>query len=191
MRITIGASVRLSLFLLAVSMIVPAEAFAKDRSDRQDNKRVSRDAEDDDDEKDERRSKKRRKGAEENAAGTGRIVLPNLSASFATEEQRQLGLLLGKALYWDEQIGSGNGNTHAHPVTQPDCHRKIGLSLERFPQADQQVPKIRGSLGVRYAQFIALKMDEVSGQEVSAAVELFTEPGNTRSRIATLHQQWQ
>ena len=58
MRITIGASVRLSLFLLAVSMIVPAEAFAKDRSDRQDNKRVSRDAEDDDDDdaKDERRS---------------------------------------------------------------------------------------------------------------------------------------
>ena len=34
MRITIGASVRLSLLLLAVSMIVPAEAFAKDRSDR-------------------------------------------------------------------------------------------------------------------------------------------------------------
>ena len=186
MRITIGASVRLGLFLLAVSMIVPAEAFAKDRSDREDNKRVSRDADDDDDEddddaKDERRQDEYRKREKGNAAGTGRIVLPNLSASFATEEQKQLGLLLGKALYWDEQIGSGNGGNYACA----SCHYSAGADSQKDRVVAGTIPAggptgpntIRGSLGVRYAQFVALKMDEVSGQEVSAAVELFTEPG--------------
>ncbi|MEC8474432.1 MAG: cytochrome c peroxidase, partial [Planctomycetota bacterium] len=194
MTFTIRAWARLALVLLATGIFVSADASAKDRSDRENNKRVSRDAQDDDDddddedededegEKDERRGKNRRKGEKQNASGSGRIVLPNLSASFATEEQRQLGLLLGKALYWDEQIGSGNGGNYACA----SCHYSAGADAQKdriisgtIPAGKSTGPNtIRGSLGVRYAQFVALKMEEVSGQEVSAAVEIFTKPGD-------------
>ena len=90
---------------------------------------MSRDAEDDhdDDEKDGRRPGECRKREKGNAAGTGRIVLPNLSASFATEEQKQLGLLLGKALYWDKQIGSGNGGNYACA----SCHYSAGADSQK------------------------------------------------------------
>ena len=37
------------------------------------------------------------------------VILSRVSDAFASPEQAALARTLGKALYWDDQIGSGNG----------------------------------------------------------------------------------
>ena len=180
--------ITLSLSLLALSTVLPLSATAKDRRSSSKKYPVARF-----DDAKRSRSSNRVEAEEEvetvsdveavadTVTSGGRIFLPNVSASFATEEQRQLGFLLGKALYWDEQVGSGNGGNYACA----SCHYSAGADSQKdrvisgtIAAGESESPNtIRGSLGVRYAEFLALTMDDVAGQEVSAGTELFTQLG--------------
>lgn len=109
------------------------------------------------------------------------VNLPNLSAAVATQEQLDLAILLGKALYWDQQIGSGNGGLYACA----SCHYSAGADSQAdrilagtlAPGHSGSPNTIRGSLGVQYAEFLSLKLEDVDGEEVARGVEVFTTPG--------------
>ena len=95
------------------------------------------------------------------------ILLPNIKSSFGSAEQLLLGRMLGKALYWDEQLGSGNGGRMACA----SCHYQAGADSHPSRVADGSFvvegefthdgnPRIiRGSLGVRAAEFLGIQLD--------------------------------
>ncbi|MEE2938191.1 MAG: cytochrome c peroxidase [Planctomycetota bacterium] len=109
------------------------------------------------------------------------VNLANLNATVATQEQLELARLLGKALYWDQQVGSGNGGLYACA----SCHYSAGADSQAdrvlagtLPRGYNGSPNtIRGSLGVRYAEFLGLKLENLDGEEVSRGIEVFTPPG--------------
>lgn len=109
------------------------------------------------------------------------VNLANLNATVATREQLELAILLGKALFWDQQIGSGNGGLYACA----SCHYSAGADSQSdrilagtlSPGYNGSPNTTRGSLGVRYAEFLSLKLENLDGQEVSRGIENFTPPG--------------
>lgn len=95
------------------------------------------------------------------------VVLRNIESSFGSAEQLLLGRMLGKALFWDEQLGSGNGGRMACA----SCHYQAGADAHPSRVADGTFvvtgdfthdgnPRtIRGSLGVRAADFLGIQLD--------------------------------
>jgi len=96
------------------------------------------------------------------------VVLPDIESSFASSEQLLFGRMLGKALFWDEQLGSGNGGRMACA----SCHYQAGVDSHPSRVAEGSfvvdgqlahdgTPRIiRGSLGVRAADFLGIKLDD-------------------------------
>ena len=131
-------------------------------------------------EKDKKNKPKKAPPKKEVGKSNGVVSLPNLKSAFATPEQLQLGIMLGKALFWDQQIGSGNGGNYACA----SCHYSAGADAQadRVLAGTFQSPSspniTRGSLGVRYANFIALRMESLGSEEVSSGREVFTEEGD-------------
>ena len=111
------------------------------------------------------------------------VKMSRVRDAFATPEQAVLGRTLGKALYWDVQIGSGNGAQ----MSCASCHYQAGadshplrIAAGTFEVPDQQAfdgsPRIiRGSLGVKAADFIAIALDE---DGVPLAEEAFSLTGD-------------
>ena len=111
------------------------------------------------------------------------VILSRVSDAFATPEQAALARTLGKALYWDDQIGSGNGAQMAcascHYQAGADSH-PLRVAAGTFEVPGQQAfdgsPRIiRGSVGVKAADFVAIALDE-SG--VASPQEAFTITGD-------------
>ena len=87
------------------------------------------------------------------------IELPNGDAVFSTEESKNAAILLGKALFWDVQLGSGNGGQYACA----SCHYQAGADSHPLRIEAGRLPDgILGSLGVQSANFngIAVVADE-------------------------------
>ncbi|MAI32698.1 MAG: hypothetical protein CMM07_13625 [Rhodopirellula sp.] len=78
---------------------------------------------------------------------------------FTTEASRSAAVLLGKALFWDEQLGSGNGGQYACA----SCHYQAGADSHPLRIEAGRLPNgIMGSLGVQFSAFngIAVVADE-------------------------------
>ena len=113
------------------------------------------------------------------------VSLPDISSAFATPEQAELGRFLGKALFWDVQVGSGNGAQMAcascHYQAGADSHPariEAGTMKPGDPGHSGSPNIIRGSLGVRAANFIAIAVSSDENGEVGVAREEFTEAGD-------------
>lgn len=184
------------LILVAIQVIVPStvivagdrdERVEKERKKVEENrqkrnrsrKRSDEDSRDDDSDDEDKVKLDKANPTQSAPANGGVISLPDLSSAFATPEQLQLGIMLGKALFWDQQLGSGNGGNYACA----SCHYSAGADsqpdriLAGTFRPDASDKLTRGSLGVRYANFIALKMETLGSDEVAAGREIFTEEG--------------
>ena len=114
------------------------------------------------------------------------VSLPNVSSAFATPEQAELGRFLGKALFWDVQVGSGNGAQMAcascHYQAGADSHPariEAGTMNPGDPGHSGSPNIIRGSLGVQSADFIAIAVSSnADGGEIGEACEEFTVTGD-------------
>lgn len=132
------------------------------------------------------------------------VQLNDISEAFASPQQEAVGLLLGKALFWEQQIGSGNGGNMACS----SCHYQGGADSHparvragQFPIVrDGQVVIGRGSLGVTQADFVAISVtSNGDGTETADPVEQFANEGayNVTNRNAppavdsdSLHNFW-
>ncbi|MDC0278886.1 hypothetical protein OAL43_01630 [bacterium] len=184
---------RSTLFVFSIVVFQSCFAVAKDRDERRRRDQIRREVDASEFEDEE---KNRSEPSAEVVSGLGgadtdrssspgevatAVTLPNLASSFASDDQRRLGVLLGKALFWDQQLGSGNGGNYACA----SCHYSAGadsqpdrINAGTLPAGHNGSPNvIRGSLGVRYAEFVAVRLERIGSEEVSAGVEVFTEPG--------------
>ena len=87
------------------------------------------------------------------------VVLANGDSAFLTDEAKDAAILLGKALFWDQQLGSGNGGQYACA----SCHYQAGADSHPARVEAGRLPNgILGSLGVQKSTFtgIACVTDE-------------------------------
>ncbi len=78
------------------------------------------------------------------------VELANGDEVFTTEASKEAAILLGKALFWDEQLGSGNGGQYACA----SCHYQAGADSHPLRIEAGRLPDgILGSLGVQFASF--------------------------------------
>lgn len=110
------------------------------------------------------------------------VVLNDIREAFANPQKEALGLALGKALYWEQQIGSGNGGSMAcascHYQAGTDSHPLRVAAGELLVNRGGEAAIIRGSLGVTTADFVAIKLvSNADGSETALPVEQFANEG--------------
>ena len=99
------------------------------------------------------------------------VELANGDAVFTTEESKNAAVLLGKALFWDVQLGSGNGGQYACA----SCHYQAGADSHPLRIEAGRLPDgILGSLGVQFADFNGIAVTN----DVNAPGGLCAQPGD-------------
>ena len=85
-----------------------------------------------------------------NSTRAADVNLNNGWEAFPTPESKAAAIKLGKALFWDEQLGSGNGGQYACA----SCHYQAGADSHPLRIEAGRLPSgIFGSLGVQAANF--------------------------------------
>lgn len=85
------------------------------------------------------------------------IELANGDEVFTTAASKDAAILLGKALFWDVQLGSGNGGQYACA----SCHYQAGADSHPLRIEAGRLPDgILGSLGVQFAGFNGIAVVE-------------------------------
>ena len=108
------------------------------------------------------------------------VNLNNGWEAFPTPESRAAAIKLGKALFWDEQLGSGNGGQYACA----SCHYQAGADSNPLRiQAGRLDNGIFGSLGVTAANFQAITCVD----DPNAPGGLCAEPLDTFETVGALH----
>ncbi|MCH1495370.1 MAG: cytochrome-c peroxidase, partial [Rubripirellula sp.] len=114
------------------------------------------------------------------SANAADVNLNNGWEAFPTPESRAAAIKLGKALFWDEQLGSGNGGQYACA----SCHYQAGADSNPLRiQAGRLDNGIFGSLGVTAANFQAVTCVD----DPSAPGGLCAEPLDTFETVGALH----
>lgn len=107
------------------------------------------------------------------------VNLNNGWEAFPTAESRAAAIKLGKALFWDEQLGSGNGGQYACA----SCHYQAGADSNPLRiEAGRLHDGIFGSLGVQGAKFQAVTCVE----DPTAPAGLCAEPADTFEIVGEL-----
>ena len=91
--------------------------------------------------------------------------------AFPTPESKAAAIKLGQALFWDEQLGSGNGGQYACA----SCHYQAGADSHPMRIEAGRLPNgINGSLGVAATPFIATTaVTETDGSLCAQPAEQF------------------
>lgn len=104
------------------------------------------------------------------------VELQNGWEAFKDAEARAAGIRLGKALFWDDQLGSGNGGQYACA----SCHYQAGADSHPLRIAAGQQGATFGSLGVTVADFVgiaAVADDQAPGGLCATPADDFVETG--------------
>lgn len=104
------------------------------------------------------------------------VELQNGWEAFKDAQARAAGIRLGKALFWDDQLGSGNGGQYACA----SCHYQAGADSHPLRIAAGQQGAMFGSLGVTVADFVGISAvadDQAPGGLCATTCDDFVETG--------------
>lgn len=111
-------------------------------------------------------------------SGSGADVeLQNGWEAFKDAQARAAGIRLGKALFWDDQLGSGNGGQYACA----SCHYQAGADSHPLRIDSGRQGATLGSLGVTVADFVgiaAVADDQAPGGLCATPADDFVETGS-------------